>query len=229
MNVHFVNTWHFSHTLLCWIVFSALCVAAFMVAVLWKCGTVCFKTSITTDNLESCTNTDLFIWLPKPANTQTRWLLFTYFCFIPNICCHWLGQWNTQFEDNQTAVVNRRMIYVRLQLRFASPAASQRLVFCCEAEVLLTVWLEWRGAAAHEKRASVTLSLLGTPPDCWQGVGAGMLQRRGVRWALWWWIIVLPESLPHHSFPPVCPSPHPPPNPITNTVIIRLWSVGHLQ
>lgn len=32
-----------------------------------------------------------------------------------------------------------------------------------------------------KKRAGVTLSLLGTMPNCWRGVEAGMLPRRGVR------------------------------------------------
>lgn len=36
-------------------------------------------------------------------------------------------------------------------------------------------------------------------------------------------------SFPYPSSPPVCPTPHPPPHPITNAVIIRLWRVGHLQ
>lgn len=132
-----------------------------------------------------------------------------------NMRFHKHGQWNKGTEDNQKAFVSRRMIYVHSQLWFASPPASQQLVCCCEAKVLLMLWLEWRGAAAHEKRASVTLSLLGMLPNCcwWgeEGVKAGMLPRNAVRWVQRWWIIVLLHPLP--SLLPVCPTPHPPSHP----------------
>lgn len=59
--------------------------------------------------------------------------------FTCNIRFHEHGQWNKGVEDNQKAVVNQRMIYIHPQLWFASPPASQWLVCCCEAKVLLMV------------------------------------------------------------------------------------------
>lgn len=181
--------------------------------------------------LHCCIDTNLFIWATRPVNTLT--FIYTFLFYAQHMLP--LSQWNKGLEDNQKAINIWRQLSTSEWFMsdrsswFASPPASQRLACCCEAEVLLAVWLEWRGAAAHEKRASVTLSLSGTLPNCWRGVEVGMLPRRGVCWALWWWIIVPLCSLPLPLLSLSLSHTHPPPHPITNTVIIRLWRVGHLQ